>query len=324
MEDNINNIDLSNIEIPEDFNAHEEFGESAKGNSSAPDSTDSIEALQVINETADVADNTDSGKEEPRPASSSEDSKAILEELRLVRERLRSIEIENGRLKNKVEIVDDMTNMGQEVAREIAQEYENLKKHGISIYHMDDRLYKYKIANRKVRKTPPTKAEVEAVLADAKSTRDAARKLGVCYATYKKYAKLYDVHQTIAWPPAKYQRPKGCLTNPYKGKYPLEEVLQGKWPEYPIHRLKDKLIRSGLKHPCCEMCGFTERRVLDGKIPLLLCFEDENIKNLKLENLKILCYNCSFISGHGYIQKGKKWFDPEVLQGSKKILPARH
>jgi hypothetical protein len=147
--------------------------------------------------------------------------------------------------------------------------------------------------------------------------------LGVTYATYKKYARLYGVHNLINFPPPKGIRPIGCLTNPNKGRYPIDEILQNKWPDFPIHRLKDKLIRSGKKESCCEQCGFKERRITDGKIPLLLNFEDDNHKNHSFENLRILCYNCTFTSGRGYITKGHKIFDPDTLQDSKKLLRAR-
>jgi hypothetical protein len=58
-------------------------------------------------------------------------------------------------------------------------------------------------------------------------------------------------------------------------------------------------------------------------LPLLLNFEDGNNKNHKLENMRLLCYNCTFTSGKGYISKGPKIFDPDILQDSKKILKQR-
>ena len=41
-----------------------------------------------------------------------------------------------------------------------------------------------------------------------------------------------------------------------------------------------------MKKSECEMCGYKERRVVDGKIPLLLNFEDGDIRNRNIENLK--------------------------------------
>ena len=31
--------------------------------------------------------------------------------------------------------------------------------------------------------------------------------------------------------------------NPYKGKYPLEELLMGMHPQYPPHKLKTKFLK---------------------------------------------------------------------------------
>ena len=50
----------------------------------------------------------------------------------------------------------------------------------------------------------------------------------------------------------------------------IEDLLNGKHTKFPVHRLKDKLIRSGMKKAECEICGYKERRITDGKIPLLL------------------------------------------------------
>ena len=113
--------------------------------------------------------------------------------------------------------------------------------------------------------------------------------------------------------------------NPYKGKYPINKILNNQFPDFPIHRLKDKLVRSGIKKSECEQCGFSERRITDGKIPLLLNFEDGNRHNHQLENLKILCYNCTFVSGRGYIKRGTVHFnmDPDILQGAKFPIKAR-
>ncbi len=56
-----------------------------------------------------------------------------------------------------------------------------------------------------------------------------------------------------------------------------------------------------------------------------LHFEDGNKTNHNIENLKILCYNCTFCSGRGYIRRGTIHFnmDPDVIQGAKKPIRAR-
>ena len=250
----------------------------------------------------------------------------VLDELKQMQTRLQTVESENAILKKDIGEVKDLNDIGRDVAKEITEEYDLLKQNGVRIRHVEKKIAKYKVRGKRGKLAKPlTREEILDIQKVSVSANEAARKLGVSYPTYKKWAKIYGVHNLINYPPPKGVRPSGCLINPNKGKYPIDEILQSKWPDFPIHRLKDKLIRSGKKESECEQCGFKERRVLtDGKIPLLLNFKDGNSKNHSLDNLMILCYNCTFVSGRGYIKKGAKQFDPDILQDAKDILPARH
>ena len=165
-------------------------------------------------------------------------------------------------------------------------------------------------------------SELKKAHENCQSAAECARYLNVSLPTYRKYAKMYGIYK-IRNPHDK--RPEKSPANPHKGKFPIEVLLECKHPNFPIHRLKDKLIRSGIKKAECEQCGFSERRVTDGKIPLLLNFEDNDNKNHKLENIKVYCYNCTFLCGRGYIKRGKETFnlDPDMLQGAKFPIKAR-
>lgn len=150
----------------------------------------------------------------------------------------------------------------------------------------------------------------------------AARYLGVNYKTFQKHSKRYGLWRTNPWGKGSKKR----LYSPDKGKYPLNQILDGKFPEYPIYRLKDLLIRSGTKEAKCEMCGFSDKRIVDEKMPLLINFEDGNQKNHKLENIKIYCYNCTFLYGKGYIRRGKvkmHFNDPDRIQDAMRKIEAR-
>jgi hypothetical protein len=142
-----------------------------------------------------------------------------------------------------------------------------------------------------------------------------ARALGVSYPTVKKYAKMYGI-----WEPKPNIKGVKGIPDPERGKHPLSEILGGKHPEYSIFRIKDKLIRGGLKQAKCEMCGHKEKRITDGKQPLILNFMDGNCKNHALENMKLYCYNCTFIAGRGYLRSGSRTFDPDWLQGADKEI----
>lgn len=147
---------------------------------------------------------------------------------------------------------------------------------------------------------PITEREIDEAFAHAKSKADAARYLGVSPVTLRKYADRYGKWKTFKTR-GNESVPRGVET----GKYPLSEILMNKHPDCPANIIKCKLIVSGVKMNRCEQCFYCEKRITDGRIPLLLNFDDGNTKNHKLENLKILCYNCTFMLGRGFVRRGR-------------------
>jgi len=127
----------------------------------------------------------------------------------------------------------------------------------------------------------------------SKSAFEAARTLGVSYNTYKKWAKTYGIFENLL-------NPAGIgiirANQVHNGENALDKILRGEGkPDYPIARLKRRLITSGYFAEECTCCGFDERRASDNKVPLLLDFLDNDWQNHKLENLRFLCYNCFFL-----------------------------
>lgn len=231
-------------------------------------------------------------------------------------------------LKRDVKEIKELSSVGEDVAKEVAEEVKLLQENGVNIHHLEKQAEPYLYPRReyKGRYTKPLlESEIVDALNSTSSARQAAKKLGVHYDTYKKYARMYGVHRTCPPTMRKKTEQTGPIS-PFGGRYKLEDLLGGKHPKFPIHRLKDKLIRSGMKKSECEMCGYKERRVVDGKIPLLLNFEDGDIANRNIENLKVYCFNCTFNCGRGYIKRGTIHFnmDPDVIQGAKKPIKARH
>jgi hypothetical protein len=160
---------------------------------------------------------------------------------------------------------------------------------------------------------PLLESEIRGAQLISISAADAARKLNVSYNTYKKWAKKYGIFDSFKNSSGK--NVKKTHKNPNKGKYPLADILAGYYPTFPTFRLKKKLFSSGYKKEECECCGFGEKRVSDNSIPLLLNYIDGNIKNKSLENLEILCYNCTYLSGRGYVSRGKSEFhNPDNFQ----------
>lgn len=231
------------------------------------------------------------------------------------------------KLTHDVTEIKELSEIGESVANEVHNEIaqrDALKQHNIIIPYLDKKIEEkiHEQDHTSRGKRPLLESEILEAQKYTNSAAAAARRLRVSYPTYKKYAKMYNIFKVL-----EKGKPSNVVSpiNPYKGKFPLDKILKNEFPEFPIHRLKDKLIRSGLKKAECEQCGFCERRLTDGKIPLLLNFEDGDRHNHQLENLKIYCFNCTFVSGRGYIKRGTATFnmDPDVLQGSKFPLKPR-
>lgn len=136
-------------------------------------------------------------------------------------------------------------------------------------------------------------SEVLAAQSISKTEAEVARKLGVSFMTYRKYAKMYGLYGRVANMAGK--GVSKAIKNEDSGKYPLNKILEGKFPNYSTNRLKVRLIRSNRMEEKCNKCNFSERRISDNIMPLLLNYIDGNTKNKKIDNLEFLCYNCYFL-----------------------------
>ncbi len=75
-----------------------------------------------------------------------------------------------------------------------------------------------------------------------------------------------------------------------RGLIPLNEILEGKHPQYQTFKLKNRLFKLGIKENICEECGISE---WNGKeIKCELDHVNGDSKDHRLNNLKILCPNC--------------------------------
>jgi len=150
-------------------------------------------------------------------------------------------------------------------------------------------------ANRRKRgmgAQPLLETEILEVQKKARSAMEAARLLGVSYNTYRKYAKEYGIFENV-------KNPHGIgirkSYNIIRGKYSLEDLLKGQYPDYPVYKLKQRILLNGYMLEKCNSCGFEERRITDHKVPLVLDFLDGNRKNHKYDNLRMLCLNCFYL-----------------------------
>ena len=151
---------------------------------------------------------------------------------------------------------------------------------------------------------PFTKQDLLRAMEYTKSIRAAANYLGCSYQHVKPYFKLYRVDDNDPNSPTLFeahynQTGKGIPKFlPQTKKDPtVKLILQGGdgWQSFTPEKIKVRAINEGFLKECCDKCNFSERRVIDYKVPLLLTFRNDNKSDYRLENLQLLCYNCYFL-----------------------------
>jgi hypothetical protein len=149
-----------------------------------------------------------------------------------------------------------------------------------------------RITKRGLGAKPILESQIKAAQEKSRSAFEAARTLGISYNTYKKYAKMYGIFEDLKNPYGiGIERAKRIKNK----KYHIDDLIAGKHLKYPLFKFKNKLFDSGYLPKVCSSCGFSEERVTDGKMPMLIDFLDGNLNNRKLENIRALCYNCFFL-----------------------------
>lgn len=137
-----------------------------------------------------------------------------------------------------------------------------------------------------------TKDNLQKIVDSSLSIAEVCRKLnmrpvGGNYKTLKKYFILFEIDKSHftgqGWNVGKMYRN-------FSKTFTLEEILIEKSTYTSTGRLKNRLIKEGIKKNICEECGISE---WNGK-KITLHLDHKNGDNLdnRIENLKILCPNC--------------------------------
>lgn len=149
-----------------------------------------------------------------------------------------------------------------------------------------------------------SEAQVRWAMKCTESNAEACRFMNVSYNTYKKYAQMYfdEPSGKTLFELHKRHHGKGI---PKKSRWVqrwskydqtnLEEILRGEHPEYDLKKLRKRLFKTRIIPLVCSSCGFTDKRIGDNKMPLLIDFIDGDQTNMRLDNLRLLCFNCFFL-----------------------------
>lgn len=140
-----------------------------------------------------------------------------------------------------------------------------------------------------------TESEIRYAMRNTKTNTEAARFLHICPSTYHKYAKKY-VDAETGLTLDKLQRMKGRYRAGGRTFIKVEEILEdGKSKYISSKKLKLKLIESGIMADRCEICGHSEGRLHDNASSTVLVHLNKDDRDHRLENLKIVCYNCYYL-----------------------------
>ena len=151
-----------------------------------------------------------------------------------------------------------------------------------------------------------TEEDIRKAMAATRSNAEAARYLKVGITTYKKYAKKYIDILTgknlwyLHMNTSSRGIPKKWNTGELKGD--LDKMLTERQHNSPkrLAVLKALLMKDGRLGYCCHACGFSERRLTDMKLPLIISFKNGHRNDWRIDNLKWVCYNCAFVLGLDY------------------------
>jgi hypothetical protein len=150
---------------------------------------------------------------------------------------------------------------------------------------------------KKARTTMLMQSQIETAMKVTRSNRAAAEYLRVGYNLYRKFAKLYrDGNGVPLFDLHKNQSGHGISkTHASKKRFKLDDILLGKYPQYPREKLLRRLIISSYVVECCKNCSYSQKRPTDLKTPLILHHINGNITDHRIDNIEVLCYNCYFV-----------------------------
>jgi len=129
----------------------------------------------------------------------------------------------------------------------------------------------------------------------------AAKKTGMSYRNFRKKAVGLNCFNSN-------QSGKG-ISKKSGIKIPLNEILEGKHPQYQSYKLKKRLILEGIFADECSVCGWNKKPEGSDFSPCELDHIDGNPLNHELNNLRIICPNCHSLTETYRFRRGRTNFE---------------
>ena len=142
-----------------------------------------------------------------------------------------------------------------------------------------------------------SESEIRYAMENTCSNREASVFLKVNYLTYMKYAKLYydAASGKTLWEVHKNQSGKRTIKKQSNSLARVQDIFVGSHPNYPIYKLKERLIQEGVFGDQCNICSYHSLRRTDLQSPTVLAFKNQNDRDRRKENMEIVCLNCYFL-----------------------------
>jgi len=129
---------------------------------------------------------------------------------------------------------------------------------------------------------------IEEAISSSKTMAQAALLCDLPFSTFKRKA-----HELGLYKPNRGAKgtSKPFTKNGYGERLKIEDILNGKHPQYGTDKLKKRLLEEGFLELKCIDCGIVD--TWNGK-PIILHLDHINGKSTdhRLENLRLLCPNC--------------------------------